>query len=741
MKRDNGRSSYFYTQNRELSWLRFNERVLQEAQDPEVPLFERMKFISIFSSNLDEFFMIRVGSLCYLASEKETAVDNKTGMTAKEQLEKIYEEVRPLYRQRDFTYLEIRRQMKGHGIFHLPMSELNEEELKYLKEYFKRYIMPILSPQIVDNHHPFPFIQNKKPFIALQLENKDKYLLGLIPVPDTVPELIFLPSEETRFVPAVKLIYEYAYMVFDMYAIQDKIVFYVTRNADISVEDEDIDMFDDFRSVMKKLLKKRNHLDVVRMETEQKIKGWLKEVLCSKFKINQQQIFCSRTPISMNFDSKIAAVIDHKLKNKLYHSPFRPQPSPEISDRESIISQISRRDILLSYPYESMEPFLRMIKEAAADPNVVSIKITIYRLAHKTQLVEYLCSAAENGKEVVVLIELRARFDEQNNIDWSEQLEEAGCRLIYGIGEYKVHSKLCLITRKNHGDYIHITQVGTGNYNEKTTELYTDFSLLTANQEIGADAANFFKNMTISNLRGEYEHLLVAPYHMKNKIIKLIERQITKKNEGRIAMKVNSVTDLDIIEKLREASCAGVKIDLMVRGICCILPGILNETENIRIISIVGRFLEHSRIFSFGTGKDQELFISSADIMTRNMERRVEVACPIYSDVVKDRINEMFDSMFYDTEKARVMQKDGTYRKKPDHLNPINIQELFIEKARIRAITYPKMERKMKDRLMPLVMNPIIKLNHYIRRLRGARREALDLQSAEKTQKTLSQKD
>lgn len=705
MEKHDTAHSYSCMQNRELSWLRFNERVLQEAQDPSVPLFERLKFISIFSSNLDEFFMIRVGSLVDLAGQKEAVVDNKTGMTAQEQLKQIYEEVKPLYMQRDMSYFEIQKQMAAHGIRHLALSELDGEEQNYLKEYFRRYIMPILSPQIVDNHHPFPFIPNKRPFVAMHLGNKNKDLLGLIPVPDTIPELIFLPGEGTRFVPSVKIIYEYADMIFDMYLIRDKLVFYVTRNADISFDDEDIDMVDDFRNIMKKLLKKRNHLEIVRMETEHKINGWLKDTLCEKLKITPEQIFLSRTPILMNFDGSIAAVIDHNLKSKLYYKPFQPQTTPEIASRESIISQVCRKDMLLSYPYESMEPFLRMIKEAASDSSVVSIKITIYRLAHKTKLVEYLCSAAENGKEVVVLIELRARFDEQNNIDWSERLEEAGCRLIYGIGDYKVHSKICLITRKSFGDYMYITQVGTGNYNEKTTTLYTDFSLITSDQNIGRDAANFFKNMTISNLKGEYEHLLVAPFSMKNKILQLIEEETEKKDEGRIAIKVNSVTDIDIIEKLKEASCAGVKINMIVRGICCILPGVPNETENIQIISIVGRFLEHSRIFRFGTGKDQKIYLSSADIMTRNMQRRVEVACPIYAEPIRDRINEMFDGMFYDTEKARVMQSDGTYRKKPDKLNQINIQELLIAEAKRKAITQTKPERKIKQNLIASAMN------------------------------------
>ncbi|MDF3000046.1 MAG: Polyphosphate kinase [Bacillota bacterium] len=719
--KDCGDNHYLYMQNRELSWLRFNERVLQEAQDPEVPLLERMKFITIFSRNLDEFFMIRVGSLSDLAGEKEAGVDNKTGMTARQQLDQIYEAVRPLYLQRDLTYFDIRRQLKDKGIFHLSIKDLREEENQYLSDYFLKYILPILSPQIVDNHHPFPFIPNKKGFMALQLENKNKDLLGLIPIPETIPELIFLPSEETRFLPSVKLIREYAHLIFHMYTIKEKVLFYVTRNADLTLEDEDIDLVDDFRSTMKKLLKKRSRLEIVRLETEQKISGWLKETLKDKLKITQNQIFCSRSPIAMNFDSHISAVIDHKLKARLYYRPFKPQASPMISGRESMLAQAVRKDILLTYPYESMEPFLRMIREAAYDPGVISIKITIYRLAHKTKLVEYLCAAAENGKEVVVLIELRARFDEQNNIDWSERLEESGCRLIYGIGEYKVHSKLCLITRKIHGEYQFITQVGTGNYNEKTTELYTDFSLITANQDIGKDASDFFKNMTISNLRGEYGHLLAAPFSMKSKLIALIEEEATKKDEGRIAIKVNSVTDVDLINKLREASCAGVKITMIVRGICCILPGVPGETENIHIVNIVGRFLEHSRIFRFGIGKEQKLYISSADLMTRNMQRRVEIACPIYSEEIRDKINEIFDSMLYDTEKARIMQQDGSYRRQPDHLNEINIQELFIEKAKAMAATTPSAELKRKDRLLPFVAMPILRLNRYLSWLRGER--------------------
>ena len=685
-----------YMQNRELSWLRFNERVLQEAQDPEVPLFERLKFFSIYSNNLDEFFMIRVGSLYDLTAEKGSEVtDNKTGMSAREQLRAVYEAVRPLYLQRDATYAELRKLMNQEGIHHLAFSELTDMEQVYITEYFSRYILPVLSPQIVDNHHPFPFIPNKKLFVALQLESKDKDSFGLIPVPSEVPELIFLPGDDIRFIPSAKVIYEYAKNVFDLYNVRDKVIFCVTRNADISVEDQDIDMTEDFRSVMKKLLRKRRSLEIVRLELGKKINGWLKDSLCDKLKVDPQIILISRAPILMNYESPIAAVMDENRKRNYYYKPFQPKLSSEVSSRESMINQISKKDVLLSYPYESMEPFLRMIKEASEDSTVVSIKITIYRLAQRAKLVEYLCAAAENGKEVVVLIELRARFDEQNNIDWSVRLEEAGCRLIYGIGDYKVHSKICLITRKTHGDYLFITQVGTGNYNEKTTELYTDFALITANQEIGRDASNFFKNMTISNLSGDYRHLMVAPNSMKNRIIELIAEEMDKGEDGRISFKINSLTDYDIMQKLREASCAGVKVDLIVRGICCLLPGVPGETENIRVTSLVGRFLEHTRFYRFGVGADQKLFISSADFMTRNMDRRVEVACPIFSETVKDRLNTIFDSMLYDTEKARVMQPDGTYRKKPANLNRINIQELFIEEAKRKArISEP--ERSLK---------------------------------------------
>jgi polyphosphate kinase len=686
MEKNEGSSGAAYMQNRELSWLRFNERVLEEAQDPEVPLFERLKFFSIFSNNLDEFFMIRVGSLYDLSAEKGSEVtDNKTGMTAREQIKAVYEVVRPLYLQRDRTYSELRKLMYQEGIHHLAFSELTDTELEYIREYFSRYIQPVLSPQIVDNHHPFPFVPNKKLFVALQLESRGKDCLGLIPVPAEVPELIFLPGEEIRFVPSVKVIYEYAKQVFDLYNVLDKVIFCVTRNADISVEDQDIDMTEDFRSVMKKLLKKRRSLEIVRLELNKKIRGWMKETLCSKLHISEDAILISRAPILMNFESQITYILDEKRKKGYYYKPFRPQAPSELSPRESIIAQVMKQDVLLSYPYESMDPFLRMIKEASEDSSVISIKITIYRVAQRAKLVEYLCAAAENGKEVVVLIELRARFDEQNNIDWSEHLEEAGCRLIYGIGEYKVHSKVCLITRKFKGDYLYIAQIGTGNYNEKTTELYTDFSLITANQEIGRDASNFFKNMTISNLSGEYQHLLVAPNSMKDRIIELIEAETAKGEDGRIAFKVNSVTDYEIIRKLRDASCAGVRIDMIVRGICCILPGIPGETEHIRVTSIVGRFLEHSRIYRFGTGTEQKLYISSADFMTRNMDRRVEVACPILAGAIRDRLNTAFDSMLYDTEKARVMQQDGSYERKPGNLNRINIQELFIEEANRKA--------------------------------------------------------
>ncbi|MCX7714172.1 MAG: polyphosphate kinase 1 [Clostridia bacterium] len=665
-----------FTQNRELSWLKFNDRVLQEAMCDEVPLYEKLKFISIFTSNLDEFFMIRVGGLFDLSIANECNIDNKTGMTPKEQLQEIYRAVSPLYRKKDMLFFEVISKLRENSIFHLTIKDLTADELKYIKEYFKSYILPIISPLIVDELHPFPFVANKQIHIAAQLQSKKKTVLGLIPMPSTLPSVIFLPGDDIRYIQTAEIIYEYAEAIFETYEVKDKRLFCVTRNADINPDDEAFDENEDFRNKMKQLIKKRKRLAVVRLETDHILGDWLQDTLSGKFSIKPEQIFVSRSPFSLEYVFALAGRLTDEQKKRLCYKPFSPQLVLGDGNDSG-----KKDDMLLFYPYESMKPFLDILRKAANDDSVLSIKITIYRLSKNAKLIEYLCQAAENGKEVIVLIELRARFDEQNNIDWSERLEQAGCTIIYGFDEFKVHSKICLITKRERGKLKYITQIGTGNYNEETAKLYTDLSLITENQEIGADAAAFFKNMAMSNLGGVYRHLWVAPNSLKTQLINLIKEEMEKGEDGRIVMKVNSVTDIDVINQLKAASCAGVKITLLVRGICCLLPGVPDFTENITVISIVGRFLEHSRIYSFGTGENQRLFISSADIMTRNMQKRVEVACPIFSEAVKAKINHIIEVMLYDTIKARELKADGTYERIKNASGKINSQEIFIEEA------------------------------------------------------------
>lgn len=669
-----------YTQNRELSWLRFNQRVLEEAQDPTVPLMERMKFVAIFTSNLDEFFMIRVGSLYDVASMGDEGYDIKSGMTASEQLNAIYSAVAPLYKERDKTYSEIKKQLHPYGICGLDFKELESSEKKYVKKYFKDQILPILSPQIVDPNHPFPHLLNKEIYVVANLKLEDKSMLGIVPVPQFVSDILYLPGHDVRYIRMEKVIMEYLDIVFEQYTVSDKNYICVTRNADISPDDEAYDVNEDFRCRMKVTLNKRRRMAVVRLETAEPLGKENEKYFCEKFNIGPKQIFRTKIPMKLDYMFAIMDKAPMSMKHALIDATYIPQPSKFVAEG-SIMKQVKKKDILLSYPYESMEPFLQLVKEASADPSVMTIKITIYRLAKKTRLVEYLCAAAENGKEVTVLIELRARFDEQNNIDWSERLEEAGCRVIYGFEGYKVHSKICLITYRNRNDIQYITQIGTGNYNEKTAKMYTDLSLMTANQSIGADAAAFFKNMSISNLAGTYEHLIVAPSSLKPKILVLMDEEIRKGKNGRIVMKMNSVTDIDFIYKIAEASSAGVRIDLIVRGICCILPGIEGETENLTVTSIVGRFLEHPRIFSFGTGAEQKIYIGSADMMTRNTEKRVEVACPIYDSNVKAQINHMLSVMLADNVKARVLDSSGIYQKKEQGERKINSQEIFMKEA------------------------------------------------------------
>ena len=669
-----------YTQNRELSWLKFNQRVLEEAKDSSVPLLERMKFVSIFTSNLDEFFMIRVGSLYDMSLTDNSTIDSRSGMNPKEQLDAIFAAVAPLYKERDKTYSEIKKLLNPYGVCGLSIKELEQQEKKYVKKYFKDQILPILSPQIVDANHPFPHLLNKELYVIASLKQNGTSMIGIVPVPQFVSDILYLPGHDIRYIRMEKVIMEYLDVVFDKYEVSNKNYICVTRNADVSPDDEALEINDDFRLLMQETLHKRRRMAVVRMETAEPLDKELEKYFCDKFKIIPAQIYRTKMPMKLDYIFSIMDKVPASLKRSLIDEPFTPQPSRYLTDGK-VIPQVKKKDILLSYPYESMDPFLRMIKEAAYDPTVLTIRITIYRLAKKARLVEYLCAAAENGKEVTVLIELRARFDEQNNIDWSERLEEAGCRVIYGFEGYKVHSKICLITYRNRNNIEYITQVGTGNYNEKTATMYTDVSLITADKGIGEDAAIFFKNMSIGNLNGSYQHIIVSPTSLKPKVLSLMDEEIKKGTNGRIIMKMNSVTDVDFIQKVSEASNVGVKVDLIVRGICCILPGVKGYTENLRVTSIVGRYLEHPRIFLFGTGADQKIYIGSADMMTRNTEKRVEVACPVYDETIRKQLTHMLKIMLADNVKARELKSDGKYYMKEKGTSKVNSQEYFMREA------------------------------------------------------------
>ena len=672
-----------YTQNRELSWLQFNARVLAEAEDENVPLLERFKFLAIFTSNLDEFFMIRVGSLCDMAAVDKEHTDSKSGLTAKEQLHLIYKAVEPLYARRDAAFSDVDSKLSAIGLRRLTMDSLAPDEQKYIKRYFKDIIAPVLSPQIVDSHHPFPHLEGKVLHIAALLSHKKTERLGLLPVPASLPPVVFLPETPSRYILTEDILLAYADHVFEMYDVLEKTVLCVTRNADIQVDDETFGVEGgDFRKKMEKLLRQRRRMAVVRVEINRPISDHFKEHFRSRFEVSDAQIFLSRTaPLKLGYAFSLGEHLPEKKRAFLSDAPFTPQQPAMLSAGQSLLKAALQRDILLSYPYESMEPFLQMIREAANDPAVLAIRITIYRLASKAKLVEYLCAAAENGKHVTALIELRARFDEQNNIDWSERMEEAGCKIIYGFEDYKVHSIICLITRRERGAVRHITQVGTGNYNEKTAKQYTDVSLITADERIGQDAGAFFNNMALGNLSGHYSRLFVAPTSLKNNILALMDEQIAKGKDGYILLKFNSLTDIDVIAKLREASCAGVTVEMIVRGICCLLPGVPGHTENITVTSIVGRFLEHSRIYVFGRGDEEKMYISSADLMTRNTERRVEIACPIDDPAVRTRLHDILYAMQHDTVKARVLQPDGTYCKKPAVQDPICAQNLLMQQA------------------------------------------------------------
>ena len=675
--------------NRELSWLKFNERVLEEAEDERVPLCERLSFASIYQSNLDEFFMIRVGSLQDQMLLGKKIRDNKTNMTPGEQITEILKKVRELSGRRDRAYNTLMEKLEPYGVRLTDFGRLSDEEKDSLSRFFQMEIAPLISPTVVGKRQPFPFLRNKEIYAVAVLETKNrKERLGIIPCTNNMVErLIPVRRQEGSYMLAEELILHYIPRVFNGYQIKAKSLIRVTRNADIDADalyDEDLD----YREFMADLIKRRKKLSPVRLELSREMDGDVVETLCKYLDLDSTHVFRSQAPLDLSFVFQIQDIL--RKNPELFYEKRVPQKSPLLQEGRSLIEQIKEEDKMLSYPYESIRPFLRLLSEAAEDENVISIKMTLYRLAKQSKVVEALIEAAENGKEVVVLVELRARFDEENNIEWSRRLEAAGCQVIYGLEGCKVHSKLCLITRKAEGRVEYITQIGTGNYNEKTSRLYTDLSLMTANVDIGLEASAVFQALSKGEVVERSDKLLVAPKCLQNRVLDMIDGEISRAQNGEdayIGLKLNSLTDKKIIDKLIEASCAGVKVDMIIRGIACLIPGVEGSTENIRIISIVGRFLEHSRIYIFGRGERAKYYIASADFMTRNTVRRVEVAAPVLQEDLKQRLQSIFDTMLGDNQKAREACSDGEYRHvSPEPgAEPLNSQEYFYQEAYEKA--------------------------------------------------------
>ena len=676
--------------NRELSWLKFNERVLEEAENIKVPLCERLSFAAIYQSNLDEFFMVRVGSLIDQELLGKGERENKTQMTAQEQIRAILPRVQELNTRKDIVYTQIMHSLEKQGVRLVDFHKITQQESARLRAYFQAEIEPLLSPSVIGKRQTFPFLRNRELYAVAALENKSgKKRLGIIPCVNTGSGKIFSRLINVKgsdmYMLSEDLILHYMPRIFKGYQVKEKAIIRITRNADIDADalyDEDLD----YRDFMEKLIKKRKKLAPLRLEIEGDLSGETVKTLCGHLDLNSCYVYYAKSPLDLSFAYEIQDLL--RKNTQLFFEKRVPQKSPMFSQGQPILDQIRKEDKLLSYPYESIKPFLQMLHEAANDPDVISIKMTLYRMARQSKVVEYLIEAAENGKEVFVLVELKARFDEENNIEWSRLLEDAGCRVIYGLDGYKVHSKLCLITKRSEDRIEYYTQVGTGNYNEKTSRLYTDLSFMTSNVQIGMEAARIFQALAMGQTPDELKHLLAAPNCLQNRVIEMIDGQIELAKSGQpsyIGIKMNSLTDKKIMDKLVEASQAGVKIDMVIRGICCLIPGVQGYTENISVRSIVGRFLEHSRIYIFGVKENARVYIASADFMTRNTLRRVEVAAPIENEKLKKLLLDMFDVMLHDNQKARVELPDTTYAMASalelQNDPPLNAQEYFYEKA------------------------------------------------------------
>ena len=655
--------------NRELSWLDFNRRVLVLGKDKNVPLAEQLKFLAIYGSNLDEFFMVRVGSLQERASlmrakKERDKRENKTNMTAEEQLAAIMPKTAHLQEDCDKYYEKALENLAACGYKKVDFDALSKEEEHFWKKYFQSELFPILSPQIVDSRHPFPFLRNKEIYLGVLLKEKEGQSLGMIPISSQMERLQLVRRDgHTEFALTEELVLHYAALIFGKDAVQEKCLFRVTRNADIDVKEGMMDHDIDYREIMADLLKRRRKLAAVRLQVTPTAPQEIVRILCGKLELTHKRVFAQKSPLDLSFFYKLTGKMEADGHPELFYPSARPMlPPPEYD----LAAEVQKHDVLLSYPYQSIRPFIAMLKKAAQDPDVISIKMTLYRMARESQIVQALMEAAENGKEVVALVELRARFDEQNNIDWSKQLEEAGCTVLYGFEDYKVHSKLTLITKKSAQGYSYITQIGTGNYNEKTSELYTDYSFITADHGIGEEASNVFQNLAVQKLTETSEKMLVAPLRFKSVLLDEMDRVITAARLGRPAsmiLKNNSISDRDIILKLQEASCAGVRIDMIVRGICCVRAEVPGKTENLHIRSLVGRYLEHGRIYSFYDGTETRIYIASGDFLTRNTECRVEVGVRVEDPILIQKLSDILQLQLRDNVNAREMRADGSYQK------------------------------------------------------------------------------
>ena len=698
---------FSYTQNRELSWLRFDNRVLDEAFDESVPLFERLKFVSIFESNLDEFLMVRVGGLSDLADLKKQPVDNKSNMTASEQVDAVMAEMPGLLTRWESIFKNIEGKLDTLGVHRARVDSLTPEERTFVTRYFQAYVSPVISPLVIDPRHPFPNLRNGALYLACGLDGvtDEESLLGLIEIPASMNRVVEIPSPTGTYsyILLEDVILACLDSCFGSYKPLDRALIRVTRNADIDPDGEGVEEEEDYRQHMKRILKKRLRLQPVVLAVSGSLEKQTLKTIRKALELSRRSVFTCDIPLNLGYVFGIEGKIPEHLRNELLFTPFKPQPNPTIDMSRSIREQVLQHDKLLFYPYEAMNPFLDLVHEAAYDPECISLRITLYRVAKQSRLCESLIDAAENGKEVTVLMELRARFDEQNNIEWAERLEEAGCTVIYGSEGFKCHSKICQLTYREGMALTRLTLLGTGNFNEKTAKLYSDFMLMTAHPGIGEDANLFFRNLSLGNLRGDYRFLGVAPVGLKPLIMRGLDREIQRALAGepaRVFFKLNSLTDREVIDKIAEASCAGVRVDMIIRGISCLKPGVPGKTENVHVRSIVGRFLEHARVYAFGVDSDM-IYLSSADMMTRNTEHRVEIAFPVLDTTCRALVHEYMGMQLRDNVKARSLTSDGTWvpvERKEDE-KPFNSQEALLERAYRNAEAAAQQRAQEKERV------------------------------------------